>query len=926
LGTAVEAGDHPSPRSRSITEPQRQVAGEWHVVGADEALARAGSRRAGLSSAEAARRRGQHGANELAQADGPRPWALLLRQFASLVILFLATAAGISAALGEWVDAAAIAAIVLLNGAIGFFQEWGAERSIAALRKLTAPQCRVWRDGELAQRPAAELVPGDVVALEAGDLVPADARLLESAALRCVESALTGESEAAEKDAAPLRERDLPIGDRSNLVHMGTTVAAGSATAVVFATGMATELGRIAALLREAAAAEQTPLQRRIESLGRGLVVLSLAVVALLFVVGLLRGQPPLEMFLASVSLAVAAVPEGLPAIVTVALALGVTRMARRRVLVRRLPAVETLGATSVVCTDKTGTLTVGQMTVRSLALDGGAFDVSGEGYGPDGEVARDGRAPDTAERELLATLAVCFAGCCTARLVVEGGHWSVVGDPTEGALLAAARKIGVEAAAIDQRERKLLELPFDPMRKRMTIVRERADGRRRALAKGAPGPLLERCDRRLTAGGVVALDEAGRCAILATAAAMAERALRVLAAAYRDLEPGEPLAPDIERIERGLVFAGLAGMQDPPRPEAQDSVRRCREAGVRVVMITGDHPQTALAVARRIGIAGAGDVALPGAELDRLGDDELAARLPSAAVFARVAPEHKLRIVRAWQRSGAVVAMTGDGVNDAPALRAADVGIAMGIAGTEVTKDAAQIVLADDRFASIVAAIEEGRGIYDNIRKTLQYLLAGNAGELLFVAACLLAGDPVPLLPIHLLWINLVTDGLPALCLATDKIDSDVLRRPPRAANERLADGRFLGTLGLTGFVTAAAAYAVFSWSLRHETLEMARTHAFAFLVFAELLRSFGARSETRSAWSTGFASNASLLAVVAVSFALQVASHHVTALGRFLRTEPMPLGECAALVALGALPFAALEAAKAARRRRAASAEPPR
>ncbi len=899
----------------------------WHQLDAALVLERLEATREGLSGSEAARRGAQWGRNEIVRRDASRPLALLVQQFRSVIVLLLVGAAAVSCALREWVDAAAIGAIVVLNAAIGFFQEHRAERSIAALRKLGAPRCRVRRDGELVARPAADLVPGDVIALEAGDLVPADARLLEASALRCVESALTGESEPVDKSAATVADHALALGERTSVVHSGTIVAAGSGLAVVVATGLATEIGRIADLLQEAESADATPLQLRLQAFGRILVRASLAIVAALLVLGLLRGERLLDMLFTSISLAVAAVPEGLPAIVTVALALGVTRMARRHALVRKLPAVETLGSTTVICTDKTGTLTMGQMTVRALHVAGASFDVSGDGCAPDGETTRGGRPPSPRERELLRELATAFAGCCNARLAFEAGSWTVVGDPTEGALLAAARQAGVEVAALDREMPRLGELPFDADRKRMTVVRRVGDARR-AFVKGAPDELLARCDRVLEADGpggaprVVPLDDARRRALLDEAAAMGGRALRVLAAGWRDLAAEEGEAADPDAVERRLVFVGLAGMHDPPRPMAKEAVRRCRDAGVRVVMITGDHPRTALAIARDLGIAGRDDVAFTGAELDRLDDRELDARLPATAVFARVAPEHKLRIVRAWKRRGAIVAMTGDGVNDAPALRAADVGVAMGRSGTEVAKEAAQIVIADDDFASIVAAIEEGRGIDDNLRKTLQYLLAGNTGELLFVAACVLSGLPLPLLPIHLLWINLVTDGLPALCLATDPIDPDVMRRPPRSASARLADGPFVRRLLATGVLTAGVAFAVFCWSLGHESLEMARTHAFALLVFAELLRAFGARSETKPAWEVGLASNVALAAVVVVSSGLQIASHHVAALGAFLETASMGWVECGALVALGAVPFALLEAAKLARRwrRRAA------
>jgi Ca2+-transporting ATPase len=883
----------------------------WHALSEEEVLARLASSRDGLLDEEAARRRQRFGPNALAEAEPVRPLALLLSQFRSLLVLLLVAAGGVSLALREWIDAAAILAIVVLNAAIGFWQEYSAERSIAALRKLTAPRARLRRAGGVRLVPAADVVPGDVVLLEAGDVVPADLRLLESAALRTLEAALTGESEPVDKRAARLERSDVPLADRANQGFMGTSVVAGTALAVVVATGMATELGRIAHLLAERGGGEEaTPLQRRLDALGRALLFASLAIVAALFAAGLARGFPIPELVLTAISLAVAAVPEGLPAVVTIALAVGVTRMARRRALIRRLAAVETLGAASVICADKTGTLTRGEMTVRALFAGGFPFRVRGEGYAPIGEVLFEDRAPDPRQLQVLRRALAAFVACNDARLARDGDAWSVVGDPTEGALLAAGAKLGVTREHVERELPRLHAWPFDSDRKRMSVAVALPSGERRLLVKGAPDVLLERCTRVLDAEGVRPLSDADRSEIHARHAALAERALRILAAAERELSPGDPEDPDV--VEKDLVFLGLAGMYDPPRPEARPAVERCRTAGIRVVMVTGDHPRTALAVAREIGLDADPGRALSSVDLDRLSDEELRERAPGVSVYARVTAEHKLRIVRAWQRNGAIVAMTGDGVNDAPAVKAADVGVAMGITGTEVTKEASDMIVTDDDFASIVAAVEEGRGVWDNIKKTLHYLLAGNTGELLLMGGCIAIGLPVPLLPIQLLWINLVTDGLPALCLATDPIDRDVMRGPPRPREGPLAERGFVGPVVLAGILTAAVSFAVYLWGLGFEDEAAARSHAFATLVFAELFRAFGARSERKPIWRIDLLSNLRLAGVVAASFAFQIASHHVGFLRLVFQTEPLGWAECLALVAVSTVPLLALELAK--------------
>lgn len=890
----------------------------WHSQSAEDVLRQLASTADGLSSQEAAQRLSTSGPNELKEGKPVSPLRIFLGQFRSLLVWILIAAGALSGLLGEVVDAIAILAIVVLNAALGFYQEFNAEKSIAALKKMTAPRAKVRRDGQATSIPAAGIVVGDVLALEAGDLVAADARLLKAASLKCIESALTGESDAVTKQAGTLQQSDIPLGDRENMLFMGTSVAAGTGVAVVVATAMKTELGRIAGLIAEAGAEDRTPLEKKLESFGRVLVWAALGIVALLFGLGLLRGTKPLELFMTSVSLAVAAVPEGLPAAVTVALALGVLRMSRRRALVRKLPAVETLGSTTVICTDKTGTLTVGEMTVRALYVADQRYDVTGEGYGPDGEVRFEGAKAEAQHAAPLLDLASVLLGCNNAQLVQEGGTWKTIGDPTEGALVAAGLKAGGDRKRIEQELPQQHEFPFDSDRKRRTVIRKMSDGHLRAFINGAPDVLLERCTKRYTRTGVRPMTEQDRESILAQNTAMARQALRVLGSAWRDLDSALSADVTADAVEQDLVFVGLSGMYDPPRPEAKEAIARCRAAGIRVVMITGDHPNTATAIAKEIGLAVDGDKAVAGVELDTMSDDGLRKRVPDISVYARVTAEHKLRIVRALKANDTVVAMTGDGVNDAPALKGADIGIAMGIAGTEVTKQAADMIITDDNFATIVEAVEQGRGIYANIRKTLQYLLAGNTGELLFVAVCVVIGLPTPLLPIHLLWINLVTDGLPALCLATDPIDPDVMKSAPRRPSERIANRSFLGTMLLTGCLTAGVAFPVYVYVLKTGTPEAARTYAFAVLVFAELLRSFGARSETKPVWRISLFTNVNLMVVVALSFGLQVWSQHSATLGRFLKTAPMPFGDCLLLLAVGAIPLLVLELVKIGRNAR--------
>jgi Ca2+-transporting ATPase len=887
--------------SMSAREPAH-----WHSIAIEElATALATDPLQGLSREEAADRLVRDGPNAMRTASGPSPADLLLGQFRSLVVWLLIGAAIVSIALGEWIDGAAILTIVGLNAVIGFMQEYRAERAVAALTRLTAPHARVIREGRSELVAASEVVRGDLLVLDAGDLVAADSRIVDSSLLRVNEAPLTGESDPVEKSALILPP-DTPVTDRHNQVFLGTSVTNGTGRVLVVATGMHTEVGRIAALL-DKAPNEPTPLQMRLEAVGRQLLWVCLGVVGLVSVLGWLRGTPPLELFIGAVSLAVASVPEGLPAVVTVALALGVERMARRNALVRRLSSVETLGSTQVICTDKTGTLTVGQMTVRRLLTVDSDFRVTGEGYSAAGGILGD------EEGSTCRFLLWAAAACSDAEINRQGDAFRIAGDTTEVALLVAAAKQGIRREDIEIAEPRLWALPFDSDRKRMTVVRSR--GRESiAYVKGAPEGILERCSHVRTQKGVVLLDVATRARLEKAITQLAIEALRVLAVAERTL--GEASRGD---VETSLTLLGFAGLQDPPRIEVRDAIERCRRAGIRTVMITGDHPATARAIAAELGILGSDDEVLVGTELQRLSPDALRERVQRVAAFARVTAEQKLDIVRAWKARGAIVAMTGDGVNDAPALREASIGIAMGITGTEVAKEASDMVIADDNFSSIVAAVEEGRGIFDNISKTLSYLLAGNLGELGLMLIAGLAGLPVPLLPVQLLWINLVTDGLPALALATDPIDPTVLQRPPIEASARLTDGAMLRGLALTGALTACVSMAVYWFELhRGSEVGVARNAAFSTLVFAELLRSFGARSATRFVHEIGIFSNLRLFAVVVASFLLQIAIHHEPHLSRFFSASPLSITQCAAQIALGLIPLAGVEMQKAIARHR--------
>jgi Ca2+-transporting ATPase len=884
----------------------------WHCMTSDAVLQYLDVSATGLTTAQAAKMRAFSGANIVAETKPIIAWEIFFSQFRSILVWILIIASIVSGVIGDATDSIVILAIVFLNALVGFYQEYSAEKTISVLRKMTAPRTKVWRDGSVKTIASADVVPGDVLELEAGDLVAADARLLSATSLTCVESALTGEAETVVKNFLKLDVPEISIGDRANMVFMGTTIATGAGRAVVISTAMQTELGRIASLISEAAAIEVTPLQEKLDKFGRILLWATLGIVSLLFGLGLLRKEPIFDLLMTSVSLAVAALPESLPAVATAALSLGVMRMSQRRALVRRLASVETLGSTNVICTDKTGTLTVGQMTVRVMVVAGKSYNITGEGYDARGEVWENDTVIDTLKHPSLRQMAEILVGCNNAHIEQDDNNLSVVGDPTEGALLCAGIKVGADRSALERECPRVHELPFDSDRKLHTVIRQSSGRRLRIMTNGAPEMLLSKCSYILQENGVRPLTSADQEMIHQQNLRLAERGLRVLASGFRDIDalPFEQLS--LIEVESDLVFAGLSGLYDPPRPEAKEAVRKCLAAGIRVVMISGDHPCTALAIGRELGLSETIRSAT-GIEMDRLTDDKIEQLVPTIDVFARVSAAHKLRIVQAWQANGAVVAMTGDGVNDAPAIKGADIGIAMGRTGTEVTKQASDMIITDDNFASIVAAVEEGRGIYDNIRKTLQYLLACNASELLLMAISIVAGLPMPLLPIHLLWINLVSDGPPALCLAADRVDPAVMKQPPRRRGEQLADKDFFQGMLLVASLVAGVGLVTFLYGLQSGGVELARTYAFNTMVFTQLLLAFGARSQTMPLWRLRFFSNFNLPVVVTALIFIQIWSQQNESFSHFLGTVTLPYQDGVVMLTISALPLVVIEVLKA-------------
>jgi len=869
----------------------------FHTMVPEQVLEVLGTGPAGLDHDEAQARLSLYGPNELAIGKKISIWLILLRQFANLLIVILLAATVISLFLGERLDAYVILAIVLACVGLGFFQEYRAEQAAAALQKLAAPVATVVRDGKERSIPAREVVPGDVLVLRTGDRVAADGRLLEVINLKADEALLTGESTASGKNLALAADPDLALADRKCMVFGGTVITYGRGRAVVTGAGMDTEFGKIAGMLA-GVTEDQTPLEARMASIGRVLSLICLTVAVGASLLGVVRGHSWLEMLIWGISLAVAAVPESLPAVITGALAIGTTRMARKNAIVKRLPAVETMGCTTVICTDKTGTLTKNEMTVRRLFLDGELVEVSGSGYEPTGSFTIDGAGVSPGDQPVLAEMGRIALLCNDAALVETDGAWTVQGDPTEGALLVLGQKAGLDPEALQREFPRVAEIPFASDVKRMTTFHQEADGVL-MYVKGAPERLLPRAGMLLTAQGERRMSPEDRELVQAQAAAMAREALRVLGLAYRRL----PAVPDLEgeAADPELVWVGLAGMIDPPRPEARQAVNQCRQAGIRVIMVTGDHPVTAAAVAREVGLVAPGQeshAVITGPELNQLSDPGLQEALREVRVFARVAPEHKLRLVDILKEQGEVVAMTGDGVNDAPALKRADIGVAMGITGTEVTKETAAMILADDNFATLVAAVEEGRAIFDNIKKYLVFLLSCNLSEILVLTGAFFLGLPLPLIALQILWVNLTTDGLPALALGVDPKAPDIMSRPPRPQTEGVFSSSVIALLATIGLYLTLILIPLFGyyyyynpWGLSDPEMILteAQTMVFITLVLMQLVNAFNSRSDYLSLFTVGVCANRFLVLSVLVSLGMMVMVIEWDPLSRLFYTTPL-------------------------------------
>ena len=930
----------------------------WHALETEQVLSELATRfENGLTPEEAAARLAEFGPNQLEESPGVTFWAMLWEQFNNFVVILLIVACVISALLGEYVEAGVILAIVLLNAALGVIQERRAEQALAALQQLSAPEAEVVRGGSRQVISSRELVPGDVVLLEAGNFVPADLRLLEAINLRVDEAALTGESVPVQKDASAHLEADIPLGDRKNTAFMGTMVNYGRGRGVVVSSGMRTQIGMIAEML-QSVQQEPTPLQRRLDALGRSLGWAALTVCGLVFAVGWLRGNDPLEMFLLAVSLAIAAVPEGLPAVVTISLALGMREMIKRHALIRRLSSVETLGSATVICSDKTGTLTQNEMTVTRMWVDGESIKISGSGFAPVGDFSINGDHVELADYPAALTSLWVAALNNDADLEVSGLQdaertYRMVGDPTEGALLVAATKAGVQLPALRRAYPRLQEIPFDSARKRMmTLHALKAidpqdsspfyDGHEKdwfaITVKGAPDLVLDSCVAYQRMDDSIApLDEAQRMRILAANDAMTQDALRVLGVAYKvSTEVPETLDP--ETLEKDLVFVGLIGMIDPPRPEVPPALSVARRAGVRTVMITGDYPQTARAIAESIDLLEPGHQVLTGPELNLMDDDTLQRQVTFTDVFARVSPEHKMRIVEALRARQQVVAMTGDGVNDAPAIKRADIGVAMGITGTDVAKESADMVLTDDNYASIVSAVEQGRIIYANIRKFVFFLLSSNVAEITIIFLTTLAGLPTPLTVIQLLWLNLLTDGAPALALAMEAGDSDVMDHPPRPPEEPIVNrtmqlGIVIQTITQTGATLLAFALgliwylsangllpaganpllAVLQYDWRGIDVRTAETMAFVTLSLCELFRAYTVRSERLSVFQLGVFSNRYMQYAVGLSLVMLLLVVNLPILQPIFNTHFLSLREWGVVIGLAFIPAISEELTKA-------------
>ena len=908
--------------------------GEWYNLTVDEALDKIVSSPEGLSGEEAKKRLAKYGPNQLVQTRKTSPLQIFLKQFSNLLIAILVVAAIISGVLGEWVDTVVILIIVFLNAVLGFYQEYRAERALEALKVLAAPKSKAVRNGEVQSIRSEDLVPGDVIILEAGDKVPADLRLLETASLRINEAPLTGESVTVSKTTEAL-PGEVFLGDRKNMAYLGCNVEVGKGGGLVVSTGMSTELGKIAGLV-QAEPETKTPLQRHLDSLGKQLGAVILMLVVVIFVVEyLVRPDSNIvNLFLMSVSLAVAAIPEGLPAVVTVSLALGLQRMAKRHALLRRLPAVETLGSASVVCTDKTGTLTRGEMNTVAIHAGGIDYVVEGEGFNPQGRILRTGKQVDLAKEPDLAALLGTGLLCTDAILRKMEKGWAVIGDTTEGAIIVAGMRGGLSKEVMEEQMPRAAEVPFTSERKMMSTVHAPLDRefhknlksmseqerfavlgempRKVVHVKGAPERVLRACTQIMRGGKVQPITENDRHQLAYTNQEMAARGLRVLGFAYKEL-PLRFTNFTEQHLEKELTFLGFMGMIDSPRKDAVDALKECRRAGIDVVMITGDHKLTAMAVAAEMGILEKGQKAMTGEELGKLSDRQLLEIVEDIRVYARVSPEDKLRILRAWKATGHIVVMTGDCVNDAPALRSSDLGVAMGITGTDVAKESSDMVLTDDNFASIVGAVEEGRGIYINIRKFVRYLLSTNAGEVLtiFLAAVFLM--PLPLIPLQILWINLITDGLPAVALSAEPKEAGLMRQKPRDPKKGIISGTVPLDIVWVGMFMTFGSLSLFAWSIGSSNeIEEARTLVFYTLTMFQMFNVLAIRVERDSVFRAGFFRNKMLILAVLSTVALQLAVIYVPFLSGPFETRPLDWQEIIIATLVASSVFIAVEVEK--------------
>jgi P-type Ca2+ transporter type 2C len=854
----------------------------------------------GLNESEVKIRLEKVGLNQLEEGKKRTVWNMLIDQFKDVLIIILLVSAVVSILLGEVTDAIVIAIIVILNAVMSVLQEFKAEKSLDALKKMTVPETLVIRDGQQKKISSPQLVPGDVVLLESGDRIPADLRLVKVTDMRIQESVLTGESEAVEKNTDVVKAEDTSLGDRTNMAYMGTSVIAGRGKGVVVGTGMDTEMGQIAGMLQEQKQ-ELTPLQKKLNQVGKNLGIIILFVIAIVVLLGCLRGIGFFEMFMTGIALAVAAVPEGLPAVVTIVLALGVQQMIKRNAIIRRLPAVETLGATTVICSDKTGTLTQNQMTVQKLVTVNREIDVEGSGYEPVGQFKQNGKSIQPSDDKTLSLLlkVATLSNNSSLKQDPDNQHWDIIGDPTEGALIVAAAKAGYQEEDLENKYPRLKELTFDSDRKRMSTIHQTPDGNTLLFVKGAPDQIIERCKSYMDNDKTEQLTESIKQKISEQNKELASSALRVLAVAYREITISEKEKLDnkekfdIDKTENQLTYLGLIAMMDPPREEAAKAVQTCRRAGIRPVMITGDYSLTAQAIATQLDIYQPGDRIITGTELEKMPQSELEKIVLETTIFARVSPRHKQRIVKALQKNSQVVAMTGDGVNDAPALKESDIGVAMGITGTDVSKEAADMILTDDNFSSIVSAVEEGRKIYQNIQKFIRYLLSCNLGEIITIFIAILIGLPRPLLPIQILWVNLVTDGFPALALGLDPAEMDLMKNPPRDPDEGIFSGKMGFNIFSQGIFIGIITLIAFYYGYSQYSLEVGETMAFGTLSFTQLWQSLNSRSDRFSLLKLGVFTNRYLVLAIFTSGILQLAVMIIPYLQNVFKVVPLNISQ---------------------------------